>query len=91
MNLKNTKEILKNSQNKSIQIFSTAMLCFSLGIITDERNEIPIAAQPPLMGVMLAMLCMGFGLNSGNAMNPARDFGPRLFTLIAGYGWEVFR
>uniref|UniRef100_A0A915LHJ0 Aquaporin n=3 Tax=Meloidogyne incognita group TaxID=654580 RepID=A0A915LHJ0_MELJA len=72
------------------QIFSTAMLCFSLGIITDERNEIPIAAQPPLMGVMLAMLCMGFGLNSGNAMNPARDFGPRLFTLIAGYGWEVF-
>uniref|UniRef100_A0A915NGP2 Aquaporin n=1 Tax=Meloidogyne floridensis TaxID=298350 RepID=A0A915NGP2_9BILA len=48
------------------QIFSTAMLCFSLGIITDERNEIPIAAQPPLMGVMLAMLCMVITIINGS-------------------------
>ena len=27
-----------------------------------------------------------FGLNAGSAVNPARDFSPRLFTLIAG--WE---
>jgi len=29
-------------------------------------------------------------MNSGCAMNPARDLGPRLFTAIAGWGMEVF-
>lgn len=73
------------------QISCTAVLCFCIGIITDPKNRIPKGAQPALMGVMLSAICIGFGLNAGNAMNPARDFGPRLFTLVAGYGWEVIR
>jgi len=38
----------------------------------------------------MTMIAMSFGTNGGFAINPARDLGPRLFTLCVGYGWEVF-
>ncbi|KAL3080077.1 hypothetical protein niasHT_034635 [Heterodera trifolii] len=72
------------------QTCCTAMLCFIIGVITDKHAQIPRVAQPTMMGLMLTAINMAFGLNAGNAANPARDFGPRLFTLLVGYGWEVF-
>ena len=48
-----------------------------------------------LVGVLGVLLVVGigaaFGVNSGYAINPARDLGPRVFTAVAGWGTEVFR
>ncbi|CAJ0591661.1 unnamed protein product [Cylicocyclus nassatus] len=72
------------------QIFGTVMLCMGVATIVDKRNGIPQFLQPGCIGFLLVGIGMAFGHNSGYAINPARDLGPRLFTLCAGYGWEVF-
>jgi glycerol uptake facilitator-like aquaporin len=46
---------------------------------------------PVVVGLLVLLIGATFGINSGYAINPARDFGPRLFTSVAGWGSEVFR
>jgi glycerol uptake facilitator protein len=54
--------------------------------ITDERNTPPGANMTPLMvGLIVVVIGMAFGGMHGYAINPARDFGPRLFTVLAGF------
>ena len=40
---------------------------------------------PMLIGLIVVGIGMAFGGLHGYAINPARDFGPRLFTVIAGF------
>jgi glycerol uptake facilitator protein len=54
--------------------------------ITDERNQPPGANLAALMvGLIVVAIGMSFGGIHGYAINPARDFGPRLFTVVAGF------
>jgi glycerol uptake facilitator protein len=54
--------------------------------ITDERNAPPGANPSGLMiGLSVVAIGMSFGAMHGYAINPARDFGPRLFTVAAGF------
>jgi glycerol uptake facilitator protein len=55
--------------------------------ITDNRNLLPAGNMTPLIvGFAVAAIGMSYGANAGYAINPARDFGPRLFAFIAGWG-----
>jgi MIP family channel proteins len=73
------------------QVVGTALLVALVLAISDPRNLAPPAYLAPLaVGSVVFLIGMTFGLNSGYAINPARDFGPRLFTYVAGWGPEVF-
>lgn len=68
------------------QIIGTALLLLMIFAITDERNTPPGANMTPLMvGLVVVAIGMAFGGMHGYAINPARDFGPRLFTVVAGF------
>jgi MIP family channel proteins len=74
------------------QVVGTALLVGIIFGIVDTRNTAPSAGLGPLIvGLLVAVIGMTYGVNSGYAINPARDLGPRLFTAVAGWGSEVFR
>jgi MIP family channel proteins len=74
------------------QVVGTAILVGVIFALIDTRNAPPAAGLGPLVvGLLVVAIGAAFGFNSGYAINPARDFGPRLFTAIAGWGAEVFR
>jgi len=73
------------------QIVGTALLVGVIFGITDQRNLAPPRqAAPIVVGLLVILIGATFGLNAGYAINPARDFGPRMFTAVAGWGGEVF-
>jgi glycerol uptake facilitator protein len=67
------------------QIIGTALLLLLIFAITDERNTPPGAMTPLMVGLVVVAIGMAFGGMHGYAINPARDFGPRLFTVVAGF------
>ncbi|HWW14417.1 MAG TPA: MIP/aquaporin family protein [Candidatus Dormibacteraeota bacterium] len=68
------------------QVIGTALLLLMIFAITDELNVPPGANLAPLMiGLVVVTIGMSFGGMHGYPINPARDFGPRLFTAMAGF------
>jgi MIP family channel proteins len=73
------------------QIVGTALLMIGIFALTDRKNNgLPGAAVPAGVAALVVLIGATFGFNSGYAINPARDFGPRLFTFVAGWGPDVF-
>lgn len=74
------------------QVVGTALLMAVIFALTDQRNTPPAGSFAPIVvGLLVMAIGAAFGFNSGYAINPARDFGPRLFTAVAGWGGDVFR
>lgn len=73
------------------QIVGTALLVGVIFGISDARNAPPPAGLAPvIVGLLVVVIGASFGFNAGYAINPARDFGPRVFTAVAGWGSAVF-
>jgi len=68
------------------QLIGTGLLVLLIFAITDEFNMPPGANLVPLMiGLVVVAIGMSFGGMHGYAINPARDLGPRLWTVVAGF------
>ncbi|MEQ4719686.1 MIP/aquaporin family protein [Nonomuraea sp. B19D2] len=69
------------------QIVGTAILLFVIFAVSDTANMAPSAnLGPVVIGLLIVGIGMAFGADAGYAINPARDFGPRLASFITGYG-----
>jgi glycerol uptake facilitator len=68
------------------QTVGTALLLGLILAITDPRNRpVTRGLEPVLIGLVVVAIGVSWGGMHGYAINPARDFGPRLFTLVAGF------
>lgn len=73
------------------EALGTAMLMGVILGITDSRNSpAPNGLAPVVVGLLVIAIGASLGFNTGYAINPARDFGPRVFTAVAGWGPAVF-
>jgi glycerol uptake facilitator len=69
------------------QVIGTAILLFVVMALTDLRNSPPLAnLTPVVIGLLVVGIGMAWGTDAGYAINPARDFGPRLAQFFTGYG-----
>ncbi len=68
------------------QIIGTAILLFVILALTDVANNAPAANLGPfVVGLLVVAIGMAWGTDAGYAINPARDFGPRLASFFTGY------
>jgi glycerol uptake facilitator protein len=73
------------------QIVGTAFLLLLVCALIDMRNTAPMSNMGPfLIGLVVVAIGLTYGTNAGYAINPARDFGPRLFTFFEGWGSIAF-
>ncbi|KAJ3529813.1 hypothetical protein NM688_g7800 [Phlebia brevispora] len=73
------------------EFLGTVTLLLVVCAVTDPRNG-PL--QPGMLPIAMFMTILveglGFGMQTGYALNPARDLGPRMLTAMVGYGKDVF-
>jgi MIP family channel proteins len=74
------------------EFLGTAMLLLAVSALTDPRNQSPGSNLTPLLiGVVVWSIGLSLGGLTGYAINPARDFGPRLASAVCGWGPAVFQ
>ncbi|XP_060136367.1 aquaporin-7 [Zootoca vivipara] len=74
------------------EFITTAVLLIGILAINDLNNAGALPGTHALsVGLLVAVIGMSLGMNTGYAINPSRDLPPRIFTAIAGWGLDVFK
>ncbi|KAM0476462.1 hypothetical protein ACHAPX_006376 [Trichoderma viride] len=73
------------------EVVGTMCLTVVVLALGDDQNAPPGAGMNSLIiGLVITCLNISFANQTGAALNPSRDFGPRLALLALGYGSELF-
>lgn len=71
-------------------VIAAILVCLILAL-TDDGNGVPRGPLAPLLiGLLIAVIGGSFGPLTGFALNPARDFGPKVVAYLAGWGDIAF-
>lgn len=74
------------------EMLATAVLLISVLSVTDKHNSPPPNGLLPLtLFILILGIGCALGMETGYAINPARDLGPRLLTSFVGYGTAVYK
>jgi glycerol uptake facilitator protein len=80
----------KMSQGRAFvaEVLGTMILAFVVFAVTDTRNTgAPLSGNAPIfIGLTVSVLISVIAPLTQACFNPARDFGPRLFACLAGWG-----
>jgi len=73
------------------EFLGAAMLITGILMFTDKNNgPAPPGVVPVGIFFVVLAIASSLGMNTGAALNPARDLGPRILTAMVGYGGQVF-
>jgi glycerol uptake facilitator protein len=68
------------------QVVGTALLVGLIYAVVDKFNAAPGSnLAPVVIGLLVLAIGISWGGMNGYAINPARDLGPRLFAVVAGF------
>ncbi|KAM6474115.1 aquaporin-10-like [Liasis olivaceus] len=74
------------------ELIATSLLMIGVLAISDTKNAGALPGTNAFIaGLLVVVIGMSMGMNTGYAINPSRDRPPRIFTALAGWGLEVFR
>ncbi|MGL6106384.1 MIP/aquaporin family protein [Romboutsia sp.] len=73
-----------------VEIIITMFLFIVILAVGEDKNTNKPGSNfgPVIIGLTIAIIGGSFGVLTGFAMNPARDFGPKLFAMLAG--WQSY-
>ena len=84
-------EVISPLEAMLVEAFCTAVLAFVIFSLTDKQNStVGVGSNPVivpmLIGLTVTILISTYAPLTQVGMNPARDFGPRVFAACAGWG-----